>query len=331
MFTKKTVIIVILLLVMIVGWFVFRSGKEEETVQTETVKRDTVVETVSISGEFVPQKYADIAFAGIGTLENIFVQEGEVVEKGDILATLDRSVIRSQLADARIALAIVVENEKLARRDWNDLKPEERAAKKLASEQAREKVRTIEAQLRESVLHAPFSGQVSKIDMRANEIAGAGKRVLRLVEGNDFVIEARVPESDIVKVVTGMGAKVTFDALSSDDIFQAEVIEIDPSATVVQDVVSYVVTFRLIQNDERLKEGMTADIDIETVKKENVLSVPFRALAKEKGVYYVEVKQGEEFVRVPVTIGLEGDEGLVEITSGLQEGDMVTIGAKQKK
>lgn len=328
---KKKIILIIVIIAGIAGMWYYWSRDTGEVVQTETVKRGTVAETVSVSGELVPTEYADLSFAGVGTVESLFVKEGDVVKKGDTLSALDRTVLRSQLAEARIALAIVVENEKLARRGWDDLKPEERAAKKLASEQARESVRTLEAQLRENVLVAPFGGYVSKVDVRTDEVVGAGKRVVRVVRDNDFVIEARVPESDITDVTIGMGARVTFDALSSDEVFEAVVTDIDPSSTVVQDVVSYVVTFRLSQLDGRLKEGMTADIDIETAKRENVLIVPFRALSKEAGKQYVEVQRGEIFERVEVTTGLEGDEGIIEIKSGLVEGDLVTIGAKQKK
>jgi hypothetical protein len=91
------------------------------------------------------------------------------------------------------------------------------------------------------------------------------------------------------------------------------------------------VKFHLSDLDDRLKEGMTANIDIETAKRESAPVVPFRALFKENGITYAEVKRGENsFEKVVVTTGLEGDEGVIEILSGLKEGDEVTIGAKQK-
>ena len=129
-----------------------------------------------------------------------------------------------------------------------------------------------------------------------------------------------------------MTAHITFDSLSSDDIFESVVQSIDPAATIIQDVVSYKVQFRLARIDERLREGMTGNIDIETAKREGVLWVPYRALTKEGTKTYTEVKQADQtFKKVEVTTGLEGDEGTIEVKSGLKEGDEVTIGATQKK
>ena len=127
-----------------------------------------------------------------------------------------------------------------------------------------------------------------------------------------------------------MRSVVTFDAFPVTEKFHAVATDIDTAATVVQGVVSYVVKFRLEESDERLKEGMTANIDVETAKREGVLTVPFRTLFKSAGVTYSEVKRSDaSFEKVEVTTGLEGDEGIIEITSGLKEGDEVTIGAKQ--
>jgi multidrug efflux pump subunit AcrA (membrane-fusion protein) len=162
------------------------------------------------------------------------------------------------------------------------------------------------------------------------ETVALGTRVARIAGSPDVRIEARVPESDIAKVAIGMKAKVTFDAFTSSEIFEAGVTEIEPSATIVQGVVSYVVRFDLAGGDERLREGMTANVDIVTARRENVLVVPFRALTKEGGKTFAEVRAADgAFRRSEVTTGLEGDDGAVEIRSGLQEGDVVSIIGRQ--
>lgn len=332
MFTKRNIVIAVIILALVGGFFYYRSQSTIEAVQTETVKRGDVSETVSISGELVPAEYADLSFQGTGTVDQISVKEGDVVRAGQPIAALDSSVLQSQLNEARIAQAIAEENEKLARHGWDDLKKEERNVKKLASEQARENVRTIVAQINDRKLSVPIDGQVSKLDVRIGEVVTLGRVIARVAKTGDFVIEARVPESDIVRVTIGMRSRVTFDAFLSDEVSEAVVVEIDRASTVVQDVVSYVVKFRLEKTDDRLKEGMTANLDIETAKQEGILMVPFRTLAKEGGKTYAEVKRGEnQFEKVEVTTGLEGDEGMIEVRSGLKEGDEVTTFATQKK
>jgi RND family efflux transporter MFP subunit len=339
MFTKKKIIIGVIIVALVSGIFYYRSQSAVVVVQTETVKRGDISETVSVTGELLPIEYADLAFQGVGVVDAVSVKEGDMVKMGDKIASVDRTVLWSQLKESRIALSIVEQNEKQSRlrrnslgKSWDDLKPEERAAIKLKTEQARENVRTLEAQMKENVMYAPLDGQVTRLDLRIGEIVTLGKVIGRVARSGDFVIEARVPESDIVKVTLGMQSKITFDAFMADEIFDAKVVEIAKASTVVQDVVSYVVKFRLETVDPRLKEGMTANIDIETAKRENVLTVPFRALTKEKGKTFAEVKQTDgTFVKTEVTTGLEGDDGTIEIKSGLKEGNEITLGATQKK
>lgn len=332
MFTKRNIIIAVIILGLIGGFLSYRSQKSGEVVETETVKRGGVSETISISGELVPVEYADLSFQESGAVDQVSVKEGDMVRTGQSVMSLDSSVLQSQLDAARIDQALAEEDEKLARHGWDDLRREERNTKKLASEKAREDVRTIIAKLSGRTMLAPIDGMMSRIDIRIGEVATAGKIVARVAKPGNFVIEARVPESDIAKVSIGMRSKVTFDAFRSDEVFEAEVTGIDRASTVVQDVVSYVVKFRLEKNDDRLKDGMTANIDIETAKKEDVLTVPFRTLSKEGSKTYARVKRGEnQFEKTEVTTGLEGDEGMVEITSGLKEGDEIATAATQKK
>ncbi|MEI7749910.1 MAG: efflux RND transporter periplasmic adaptor subunit [Candidatus Moraniibacteriota bacterium] len=324
---KKSKIIWIVILTAIVlggtAWFMTRPPKTLYV--TEPVSRTSVSQTVSVTGELVPQEYADLSFAGIGTVEKVLVSRGDAVKAGQTIATLDTSVLRSQLDNANISLSIAVENELLARRKWNMLKPEEKAAKKLATEQARQQVRIIGTQISRSAIVAPIDGVVTKLDVREGETALAGAVIGRVSkQDSGLVLEARVPEADVTKLKVGMDSTVTFDALTKNDIFHATVSEIEPSSTVIQDVVSYVTRFRLSDADARLREGMSTTVDTVTAKADNVLAVPFRAVAHEGTKNFVDLSQdGIASHRVEVTLGLEGDDGLIEVKSGLSEGDVV--------
>lgn len=333
MFTKKRIILAVTLILLAFGGYYYFSQRDTAVeVQTEIVKRGDVSETVSVTGELVPEFYADLSFASAGTIDAVMVKVGDSVAEGDQIASLDRTVLTSQLREAQLAARVAEQNEKLLRRGRTNYTPEELSAKKLLSEQARESVRTLQAQMKENVLTAPIAGQISRFDTRVGEVVTLGKVLARVIEPGSYLLESRVPESDIAKVKIGMKARITFDSLTNDDVFEGEVVNIDPAATIVQDVVSYKVKFRLSVNDDRLKEGMTGNIDVETAKSQNVLWVPYRALTKEGAKTYAEVKRGPAtFEKVEVTTGLEGDEGTIEVKTGLKEGDEVTIGATQKK
>ncbi|MGB4833456.1 MAG: efflux RND transporter periplasmic adaptor subunit [Candidatus Moraniibacteriota bacterium] len=333
MFTKKRIFLALITVLLVGGgYYYFKVRDTSIPVQTETVKRGDVSETVSVTGELIPEEYADLAFLSAGTIDALYVKTGDRVETGDRIASIDRDVLYSQLKDARITARIAEQAEQLILRKRLSPAPEERMAKKLASEQARERVRTLELQMKENVLTAPMSGSISKFDARVGEVVTPGQVIARVIKPEAYVLESRVPESDIAKISLGMKAAITFDSLSPDDIFEGEVFHIDPAATVVQDVVSYKVQFRLARSDEHLKEGMTGNIDIQTAMRTNVLWVPFRALTKEGTKTFAQVKQADQtFKKVEVTTGLEGDDGTIEVKTGLKEGDEVTIGATQTK
>ncbi len=299
--------------------------------ESETVRMGDVAETISVTGDVVPTGYADLSFQQVGTITKVFVTDGEMVKKGDVLATLDSPTVNAQIHEAQVALETAIQNETLARRNWDSLKPEQREATKLATEQARASLGTARSASIHAVLRAPYTGMITNIEARAGETGTAGKTMMRIASDSALQVEARIPESDIVNLKLGMRGKVTFDALRQDEEFGAVITKIDTGATTVDAVVSYKVTFALDTVDERLRDGMTANVDIESAKSSNVLIVSYRALERDGDRYFVNVlKEDNTTEKREVTTGLEGDGGEVEIKTGLKEGEKVTIGAKQK-
>jgi RND family efflux transporter MFP subunit len=321
-----------LLIILVGGGLFYYFRPKPEVPETEEVRRGTVAETVSVTGEAVPNTYADLSFQQVGTLVTVVAKEGEQVEKGQVLATIESPVLASQLREARVALEVAEQNEMLARRDWDSLKPEEKSARKLTTEQARAQVNTARAQMINNTLRAPFSGTITNLNARVGETVGVTDNIMRLSVGSELQVEARIPESDIAELSNGMKATMTFDAFSQDEIFEATITSIDTGATITDDVVSYMITMTLDKSDVRLRDGMTANVDIESAKSADVLILSYRALERDGDQYYVNVlgADGITTERREVKIGLEGDGGEVEIKSGLKEGEKVTIGAKQK-
>ena len=101
-------------------------------------------------------------------------------------------------------------------------------------------------------------------------------------------------------------------------------ISIDPAEKLVEGVVYYKVTIDFEKENEAIKPGMTADVVIETAKKEDVLVVPRGALEDKNEKKIVKVLENGQVKEREVETGLEGDQ-LVEILSGLSEGDQVVV------
>lgn len=181
--------------------------------------------------------------------------------------------------------------------------------------------------LDKATLISPVNGIITEVNNKAGEILGTGviKETFSRVMSLDFIIQSKVPESDIVKIKLGQHAKITFDALTLEDVFDAEIIEIDPASTNVQGVVYYNIKLKLNTVDVRVKPGMSLNIDIATAEKNDVIMIPSRAIKTEATKKFVDVlkEDGITTEKVFIETGLEGDEGMVEVRSGLKGGEKV--------
>jgi len=187
--------------------------------------------------------------------------------------------------------------------------------------------------LEKASLKAPVNGLITKVDYRRGEVLGTASAInpFGKMISKDFILETNIPESDIAKIKIEQKAEIVFDAFSSDEKFTAEVIEIEPASTVIQDVVYYKTKLKLNNFDSRLKSGMSADIDIEIAEKNDVVLVPQQAV-KENGKKVVKILSADgKVTEIEVEIGLEGDDGNVEIISGLNGSENVIIGDGEEK
>jgi len=175
-----------------------------------------------------------------------------------------------------------------------------------------------------SVIIAPVDGVIGKIDAKVGEYVSSGEDVVKIVSPH-FEIKVDIPETDITKVSFGDEAEIKLDAFGEDVKFAGMVTEIEIGETVIQDVVYYTVTLTLEEDGENeILNGMTADVLFFTEEKENVLYIPSRAV-RNNGSKYVRVLKDDEVEEVAVKLGLRGDDGLIEIIEGLEEGQEVII------
>lgn len=200
--------------------------------------------------------------------------------------------------------------------------------------QAQASLAGIEQQINDTVLTAPLDGVVTAVNYEAGEQFGPGaKDMVTILVNNSFDVEVDIAESNISKVKVGDLADITFDAFPDDFVLKGKVSFIDPAQTLVQDVVYYKVKIDFLdlgatmnQVESRglaLKAGMTANIIITTNRRNQALQVPARALIEQNNQKIVRILVNGVMQEQPVETGLRGDEGMVEIISGLKEGDTV--------
>ncbi len=178
-------------------------------------------------------------------------------------------------------------------------------------------------------LRAPFTGVVTKQDGKIGAVVAANVPLVSLIGEGGFQIESNVPEADIAKLFVGASTSVTLDAYGGDVVFAAVISKIDPAETLIDNVATYKVTFNFLKSDPRIRSGMTANLDVQTAKKEGVLLVPVRAVVERNGTKIVRLPTANgTTTERQVQTGLKSSDGQIEILSGLLEGQSVVVGSK---
>ena len=233
------------------------------------------------------------------------------------------------VTSAENALSTAEEKVKTAKSNYTQ------KSKDSAVAQARANYELALVQLNKATLTAPVAGVITQVNFKKGEVVNQGSVNFGKILSKEYLLEADVPETDIVEVRVGQPAEVSFDALDFNETLSAKVVEIEPAATVIQDVVYYKVKLKLDSLDARLKPGMSGDIDIKTAQKSSVVMIPERAIKEENGQDVVEVIEGDTNVENPkikkvvVKTGIAADEGMIEIVSGLEGGENIIVLTKE--
>ncbi|MCD6528600.1 efflux RND transporter periplasmic adaptor subunit [bacterium] len=198
-------------------------------------------------------------------------------------------------------------------------------------EQAESSLLKAKQQLTKANLIAPCCGIITDIKKEVGETVNSMiiDPVISMICKGKFQIEVDIPEADIAKINLEDPVEISLDAFPG-EIFMGKVVKINPAETVIQGAVYYKVTVEFDKLDDRIKSGMTANIEIITERKKNVLLIPQRAILTKNGKEIVRVLEDGEVKEVEVKTGIEGNEDEIEILSGLKEGDKVITFIKKK-
>lgn len=185
---------------------------------------------------------------------------------------------------------------------------------------------SIEIKLNKTKLTSPLDGIVTRQEAKKGEIVSPNSSLITIISLNNFKVEAYIPEMDIAQVKINDLAQIRLDAYGSEVIFAATLISIDPAATIIEGVPTYKSTFYFNEEDERIKSGMTADIDVLTEELKNVIAVPVRAVFTENDQKFVNLVESDgSLSKTQVRTGIKGNWGEIEIKEGLKPGDKVAV------
>jgi len=242
-----------------------------------------------------------------------------------------------QIASAQARLDSANQNLALAQAQLNNTvapaRSQDVALAQAQVSQAQASLAGIEQQISDTVLTAPLDGVVTAVNYEIGEqFSAGGKAMIIILVNNSFNVEVDIAESNISKVELGDDVDITFDAFPDDFILKGKVSFIEPAQTLIQDVVYYKVKIdfsdlgdtlnKVESRNLSLKAGMTANIIITTDKRDEVVQVPARAIIEQDGQKIVRLLVNGVVQEQVVETGMRGDEGMIEVVSGLRPGDI---------
>ncbi|HRH21917.1 MAG TPA: efflux RND transporter periplasmic adaptor subunit [bacterium] len=227
-------------------------------------------------------------------------------------------------AQSRLSVAKAQLNKTLAKARVEDVMLEQGQVR-----QAEANVDLINNQISNNRIIAPNDGVITKIAYQAGEQAVPGQAVIGMIANNNFSIEIDVSETDIAKVKIGNKASVYLDAFGEDVEFEALVNFVEPAETIIQGVTYYKVKISFTPSGEReIKSGMTATAKIITDSRQNIVMIPARAVIEQANIKIVKTLKDQVVKENQVQLGMSGDNGLVEVISGIASGEEVITSTK---
>lgn len=343
-------------------WQVHRveAAAGSQYVLAEVVSGD-VEDTVSAVGEIQPRDYVDVGAQVSGQIVNLPVKVGDEVEKGALLAELDASVLKSQVAanqaqllnlraqldekNAQLQLASeqYKREDSLMAQDATSQDALDTAAANLRS--AKAQIASIKAQIQQTQselegdqanlgytrIFAPMSGTIVSLDARLGQTLNANQSapiLMRIADLATMTVEAQVSEADISRLDLGMTA--TFTTLGQPDRHWSGVLDqILPTPEEVNGVILYDALFDVANPDQKLMTQMSAQVTFVVAGAKNVVTVPTAALrpGKDKSYQVLLAKADGSYAPHAVKIGVK-NRNVAEVVDGLQPGDKVVVGQR---
>lgn len=291
------------------NWQTWSSGVTKEN-YTDKSYSDTKNNLIIV------QTYLNLVASAVNKFESTEERPQTTIDKYKTDTALARSNINTTIND--------LINAQEALRSTTSQIPYQEARVKAA----RANVANYQAELEKSIIRAPFAGLVTKQDAKVGMSAFADQSLVSMISDSNYGIDTYVPEVYISQIKVGNKAKVTLNSYGSTEEFSATVTYIDPAASQRDGVASYKVELVFDNNDERIKSGMTGDVEIMTEVINPAFWVPATAVIDQGGASYVKVKIGEASELRKIQVGERRPED-IEILTGLLVGDQILLNNKK--
>lgn len=312
------------------------SGKKDENqairavpVKVVKVSESSYMNSRNYVGTVEAVSSSSLSFEVMGNVSKVFVTEGENVQKGKLLATLDKATLQNsynaslaslkEAQDAYNRMKSLYDNGSLPEMKWVEVQSKLQQA--VSMEQISRKG------LKDAGLYAPFSGVISSKSIEPGMNVMPGIEVMQLADISTVNIKIAVPEKEISHVNKGQQAEVRVGALG-DKLFTGVVSEKGIAANPLAH--TYEVKIKLNNTSHELMPGMVCKVGVHSRETEAGIVLPTHTVQLQPdGKKFVWVVKDNAASQRIVNTGDLTAEGVI-ITAGLQPGDEVIVAGNQK-
>lgn len=362
---RKIIITLIVIVVVAVGakFLLGGSGSNNRlSYTTVTVSRSDISNSVTATGTIEPVTEVEVGTQVSGIIDKIYVDYNSVVKEGQLIAEMDKVTLESELASAQATydgnLAEyeyqkknfernkgLYEQNLISEQEYDDSEYNYLKAKS-ALDSSKAALAKAQRNLSYAIITSPIDGIVISRDVEEGQTVASGFETPTLfniaADLTQMQVVADVDEADIGGVAEGQRVNFTVDAYPN-DVFEGRVTQIrlgstnSSSETTDESVVTYEVVISAPNPDLKLKPRLTANVTIYTLDKQDVLSVPARALRFTPEYPLIEktdvvvdcegeaklwTREGNTFTAHPVQLGISNGI-MTEILGGIDEGTVV--------
>lgn len=353
------------------GYFFWgASSKEKISWQTAQVSRSSMSDMVSATGTVEPVTKVDVGTQVSGIVDKIYVDYNSVVKKGQLIAEMDKVTLQAELESQEAQLAnskaeydyqqknyarskVLFEKQLISDSDYESATYNYEKAKS-TYEKAKADIVKVKRNLGYAVITSPIDGVVISREVEEGQTVAAGFETPTLFtiakDLTEMQVIADVDEADIGQVEEGQRVTFSVDAYPN-DVFEGKVTQVRLEATVESNVVTYEVVISAPNPELKLKPGLTATVSIYTLEKNNVLTIPTKALkfvpdqaiAEASGILLkpvhvdnpalqktVWLKNGQSLEEKEVQVGTSTTSS-IEVLEGLTEGQEIVTGMESGK
>ncbi|HSZ73150.1 MAG TPA: efflux RND transporter periplasmic adaptor subunit [Cytophagaceae bacterium] len=315
------------------------SKLEKEMPKDTANKENTQKKAIVITSDLVPQLFAHyveiqgkvdsdqnvrVSPKSGGVVQDVFVERGQTVSKGALLAQIDASTTIAGINEVKKSLELSKEIFAKQQRLWDEKIGTEvqYLQAKNQKESLEKKLASLNEQYELSRIRAPFTGLVDEIYVRVGEATAPGAPAFRIINNGSLKAVAEVPESYISSIQKGNLVKLYFPDAKK---------EINSKVQTAADVIdpvnrTFKIEMPLTGEAKSLKANMIAYVSIKDYQKENAIVIPINIVQRTAKGDFVYVVENNKAIMTPVELGLTY-KSQVEVLSGLKPGTkIITVG-----